>query len=369
MDAEIKGAKNLFSEVIEAGLCSLCGACAGGCPYMVTYRGNVVALDNCTVSKGQCYQYCPHTYTDINEVSQHIFGLPYGEDEIGTVKEIFLARTTDSKIRQKAQDGGTVTTLFSLALSEGMIDAVLETKMSQDKVPAGFLAHNKKELLECAGVSYEPSPVLETLNHLKGSTEKLGIVGVPCQVAGLAKMKTYPPKNRFNMENARLVVGLFCGWSLANGFHQFMKEHFELDKATKFDVPHSPGHTFDVYTKLNMKSVEIEEIRPYINKSCSFCWDMTSEFADISVGSGRTMFKGWNTVIVRSKAGAELMAIARAKKALETQAIPADSLDNLRRASRNKKRNALNNIKAKTGGNGDLLYLGLPRGMVDKLLA
>jgi coenzyme F420 hydrogenase subunit beta len=96
---------------------------------------------------------------------------------------------------------------------------------------------------------------------------------------------------------------------------------------------------------------------------------MTAEFADISIGSGRAKFKGWNTVIVRTDAGAELIKLAKAKHVLETQPIPVESVANLKRAALNKKKRALNNIIAKTGDKNDLLYVGLQEDILNKLLA
>jgi len=165
------------------------------------------------------------------------------------------------------------------------------------------------------------------------------------------------------------VIGLFCGWELSGRFRQFLEENFDLPQVVKFDIPHHPAHTFDVYTKSDKKSVELEDIGQYISEACSYCWDMTAEFADISVGSGRAKFKGWNTVVVRSKAGAELMEIAKKKGVVETQPIPAESVENLKRASLNKKKRAVSSIIAKTGDKKDLLYLGIPSGLADKLLA
>lgn len=335
---KVKGQKELFEDIIDKGFCCQCGACCRSCPYLIWHKGRVVLIDNCTQSEGQCYKYCPRTDTNYNDVSQRIFGVPFNNSEAGVVVDAFLARATNAGILKRGQDGGVVTTLLSVALATGIIDCAVETKMDDDKAPFGFLAHSREELLQCAGNSYEISPVLEVLNRIPNdNTEKLGIVGLPCQVEAIAKMKTYPPQNRGNINNVKLVIGLFCGWVLVDGFHQFMKENVDLRHVTKFDIPHHPEHTFDIYTTTYKTSFEIDDIRKFINPGCVYCWDMTSEFADISVGSGRSMFKGWNTVLVRTKIGSELANIAKAKRNLEIQPLPADSLEHLKKAALNKK--------------------------------
>lgn len=351
---EVTASKELFTpqklrkEVIDEGLCPFCGGCAGGCPYLAQYKGRIVQLDHCTLSEGDCYQYCPRTYTDIDAVSQKIFGVPFSGDGIGVAREVLLARSTDPEFRERSQDGGAVSALLSVALAEGIIDAAIVTgmsdgktpagllarnvvtKMSDDKTPVGLLARKKEELLQCIGAGYETARVLSALNSVpKESNEKLGIIGLPCQVASLSKRKVSPPQNRADMDNIKLVLGLFC--------------------ATK-------------------RWLEPGEDRQYINKVCSYCWDLTAEFSDISVGSGRAKFKDWNTVIVRTKAGAELIDMAKAKGALETQPIPDESLDFEKKASLDKKKRALKNITAKTADRKNLLYLGLSEAIVGKLL-
>jgi len=350
---EVTASKELFTpqklrkEVIDEGLCPFCGGCAGGCPYLAQYKGRIVQLDHCTLSEGDCYQYCPRTYADIDAVSQKIFGVPFSGDGIGIAREVFLARSIDAEVREKAGDGGAVTALLSVALAEGIIDAAIVTGMSNGKTPVGLLARNvvtkisdgktpvgllarkKEELLQCIGAGYETARVLSAINSVpKESKEKLGIIGLPCQVASVSKRKLSPPENRVNMDNVKLVLGLFC--------------------ATK-------------------RWLEPGEDRQYINKACSYCWDLTAEFADISVGSGRAKFKDWNTVIVRTNAGAEFMDIAKTKGALETQLIPDESLAVEKKASLDKKKRAIKNITAKTGDRKNLLYLGLSEAIVDKL--
>jgi coenzyme F420 hydrogenase subunit beta len=366
---KMKGCKELIEEVIDAGLCAYCGACAHGCPYVVSYKGRIVLLDNCDISEGQCYQYCPRTHTDFNAISQHVFGTDYGADELGTVKEVLIARSTDLPIRERAQYGGVVTTLMSLALEEGYIDSAILAKMSNDKIPSAFLARNKEGILQCAGSNYMACSTLDALNRIaKDSKDRLGIVAMPCQVLSINKMKEDPPLNRMNRGNVSLVIGLFCTWALCHDtFQRFLRENFDLTQVIKFDIPPPPANTFDVYSNSGKTSLPLDTIREFIMPTCSYCLDMTAEFADISVGSVEGV-EGWNTILIRTDVGVELMERAKAKKTLEVGQLPSQNLAHLKEAALLKKKRALKEIIKKTGDKKKLLYLGISESVVDSLL-
>lgn len=368
---ENKGPKELFKEVIDQGLCTGCGACTNGCPLITTYEGKIVLLDSCTITEGGCYEFCPRTYTDMNAVSEKIFGVPYRPDEIGVALDICMTRSTDKEISSKGQDGGTATTLLALALEERMIDVIVSTKMNENKVPGGFLARSKEELLQCAGVSYSASYAIGAYNNIpKENNEKLGIVGLGCQVEALAKMKKFMSQNRANIDNVKLTLGLFCGWALIpDTFHRYLKENYDLSEIVKFNIPHHPFNTFDVYTQSGKKSVSLDEIRKYINPACQYCWDMTAELADISIGAAGSAFPGWNTVIVRTKMGTQLIGLAKSKGILEIKPLPEKRLSHLKTSALNRKKTAFKNIVGRTGNKKDLLYVGgLSEDLVEQLL-
>lgn len=361
--------KELFDEVINQGLCTLCGACSGCCPYLVPNRGRIMLLDNCTLPEGQCYQYCPRTYTDLDAISQTVFGAPYSEDELGSTREVLVARSTDALIKNRGQYGGTVTALLSFALDEGFIDSAILTRMSDDKIPSACLARSRKEVVQCAGTNYMACPVLETLNKIPNDNkERLGIVVLPCQALSLAKMKKDTPKNRIDIGNVKLVIGLFCTWALApDEFHKLLKEKLDLPQVAKFDIPPPPANRFDAYTVSGKVSIPLDQIREFIMPTCAYCPDMTSEFADISVGSVEGL-EGWNTVIVRTKVGAELIEMAKKKGKLETDTLGPENLTHLKEAALLKKKRALKKIIDRSGNKGDQLYLGLSENIIDKLL-
>jgi len=305
----------------------------------------------------------------MDAISQKIFGMPYGESETGTIKDVFIARATDTIIRKKAQYGGVVTTLLSLAMTEGLIHGAILTKTSDDKASAPFLAQNLGDMLQCAGSSYMACPVLGRYNQItKDDINKLGIVAMPCQVLSIAKMKIDPPQNRVNIGNVKLVIGLFCTWALSPDFHQFLKANLDLSKVKKFDIPPPPANRFDVYTASGKSSFPLEQIRKFTMPTCAYCLDMTSEFADVSVGSVEGM-EGWNTVIVRTDAGADLIETARKKRKLQIDELPASNLEHLKEAALLKKKRALNEIVKRSGDKNNLLYLGLSPQLTKKLLA
>jgi len=49
-------------------------------------------------------------------------------------------------------------------------------------------------------------------------------------------------------------------------------------------------------------NVPLKEVQSYARNNCHFCEDLTSDYADISVGSIGSQ-GGWSTVITRSKEG------------------------------------------------------------------
>jgi len=306
----------------------------------------------------------------MNAISEEIFDTPYVEAEIGSAKEVIMARATDTSVMKRAQYGGTVTALLSLALTEGSIDEAILSKSLDDKTPTPLLAHSVDDILQCAGSSYMACPVLGRYNQLpKDSHGKLAIVAMPCQVLSLAKMKLEPPENRADISNLELVIGLFCTWALSpDRFRRFLKENIDLAKVRKFDIPPPPANRFDAYTINGKTSFPLEQIRKFTMPTCAYCLDMTSEFADISVGSVEGI-EGWNTVIIRTDSGADLIDRAKKKGKLEIDKLPESNLKHLREAAMLKKRRALNEIVKRSGNKDNLLYLGLSAQLTKKLIS
>jgi coenzyme F420 hydrogenase subunit beta len=141
-----------------------------------------------------------------------------------------------------------------------------------------------------------------------------------------------------------------------------LEKRFGRDSILGLDIPPSKHNSMEIHTRKGIVEISLDEVTPFVRKSCQYCWDMTAEFSDLSVGSARlpegwAAARGWNQVIVRTPAGQELMDLAGARKVLEFREMPEGNLERLKKASLNKKRAALRNLAQMSGNPEDLLYL------------
>lgn len=369
MIVEDEACRHLEKNVIKRGLCTLCGACVGLCPYLVAHRGRVVVRDECNLSEGRCTTFCPRVSLDLDELSRSLFGIPYAWDGIHRVLDIFMARPADARLRARAQDAGTVSTLIGLALEEGFIDSAVVTSFDDKSLPRVSAVSNPGQLAQSCRSNYMAVPVLEAFNRAasEAGRKRLGVVCTPCQALALAKMKGSRPEERNGIEKLEMVIGLFCTWALSYpDFAEFLEKEVP-DPIVKYKIPPPPARVMHVFTKSSRIDVPLDRIMPFVRPACGLCHDLTSEFADISVGAvefadtpaggSQGEAQAWNTVIVRTEKGMSLLDRARHKGIIVTDSLPKGTFDHLQEAARNKKKRALEHIVRETGSKEDLLYL------------
>lgn len=357
---ECKAWEELRDRVIEENLCTYCGACTGMCPYLVPYKGRIIIRDQCSLDNGRCRAFCPRVGVDLTHVHNSMFGSSYESGDIGVVKDVFISRAADPKILSAGQYGGVVTALGVTALEEGMVDSVVATD-SQDKcAPFGAITSRRADLFGCAGSSYVAAATVDAFNRAVREEHRhnLAVVCTPCQSLALANMTSSDLAEKNNMGKLKLVIGLFCTWALSyESFGLFLMEKVDPHDVVKVDIPPPPAETFDVYTRTAGRlSLPLSDVRPFIREACTYCIDMTAEFTDVSVGAAEGI-DGWNTVIVRSERGLELIDKAVKRGHIKIETLPEKNLNHLKDASRMKKKRALKNICRKTGSRNDLLYL------------
>lgn len=370
MEASVKspGQSVLKNRVMKDTLCTNCGACVDLCPYQVSYGDRVAALFDCDREEGRCGAFCPRTETDLNAIRNALFEKADLGDELGAVRGFYLTRSSDPGIRRRSQHGGTVTALMHLALREGIIDRAVmnETGAGRGLMPGVREVESPGDVLAMGKSSFIASPTVAAFNRaVRSGTGALGVVALPCQALALAKMRMKPvPDNDNDIDRLKLVLGLFCGWTLSlRELSSLIESKIPIADIARVDIPPSRYQVMEVYTVGGKKiDIPLDEVNPVVRGNCAACFDMTAEFADLSVGSARLPegweeARKWNQMIVRTRTGEALVELARKKGVLEFRDVPAGNLDRLKAASLGKKRAAIARLREMSGSDDDLIYL------------
>jgi len=375
--SQIQGQKELLERVIDTGLCTNCGACVNLCPYAASWHDKTIMIHRCDRKEGRCYAFCPRTPVSLDVLRQALFDPKDVIPELGPVKGFYMTRAASEGMRRSAQHGGTVTTLLTVALQEGLIDGAIIAEEGDDGLPHGVWVSTPAEIQKRGKSKFVVSPTVATFNEVakEHRYEKIGVVATPCQALAFAKMRLKPiPTEDNHIDKLRLVIGLFCGWALSwRELRRLLKEKTGGRSIEGLDIPPSQYHIMEVTTQNGTIQISLDEVMPTVKKACQYCFDMTAEFSDISVGAGRSpegwqAARSWNQVIVRSQIGQDLIELARSRGLLEFRDVPEGNLERLKKASMNKKGAAVKNLREKSGNPEDLLYLNNRDPVLEKLL-
>lgn len=341
----------LKEEILDHDLCTSCGLCAAVCPKgLLSMSTNSVPLpifqgleelakDSCG-SCTLCTEVCPGYDTGVMESELRIFGRNRSEQERWTGVYISTHQLTasDPDILGRAAAGGAGTTLAITALEENIADAVIVVGRDEDKpwVPKAFVVDSAEKIIECAQTSYCITPNLHLLNDSR--YERIGIIGVPCQIQGINKLLNLPESAASNYlaKKVAFTIELGCAsnTSLAGTEHliagilgiqladvQFMR-YREGEYPGQFVVRTRDGreHSLPFYRL-------VEEFKKFKTFRCLSCPDWWSGIADISISDGdpnifdssRTgaSVKASSTVMVRTAMGAKLIELAKRRNAIE----------------------------------------------------
>lgn len=343
------GLESLRREVLGSYLCTACGGCSSFCPYFVVRGDKVGAVGGCDLTDGRCYRACPR--------SAGVTGGSLGGDAgylgpVGHVLEVHMARglafgaSGREAFTYTYQHGGTVTALMTFALEMGFIDGAVLTRWTSDGegycLPENFLARTTDEVASAGGSKFAVVPTGAAVNSaLKLGFKRLGVVALPCQATALRKLKISLEASG-QQSGIALIVGLFCTWALGQeGWRFLIEKHVGPRAIKKADIPPPPAEIMVIeLADGGSVTIPLSQVRTAVRDSCRVCLDMTAENTDISIGLVEGM-DGWNTVLVRTPTGQELLSRARQAGVVELSPLDPARFAHLSEASLGKKRRAI----------------------------
>ncbi|MDI9619484.1 MAG: Coenzyme F420 hydrogenase/dehydrogenase, beta subunit C-terminal domain [Candidatus Nezhaarchaeota archaeon] len=283
--------------LLEADICSLCGACVAACYWGALYfnpqQPSQLARENkLCVNCSRCVIVCPQATLWARKDLYH---------EDVKVLDAFHARSKNKDVLSRAQDGGVTTTLAMSALEKGLVDAVVLAGTEDKWVPKPVLAFRAEDVLGCSKSKYFYVPSLVELGRLD-NVNKIMVVGLPCQIRAVERLA------ELDVGISRKVaykVGLFCAHNVdySSMIEKLApKAGVNVNRLVKIDIKRRL-----IFYDKEGKSYELplSEFESLTRPSCLQCPEFVSRGADINVGF-RGASEGWNMVLVMSKLGERL---------------------------------------------------------------
>jgi coenzyme F420 hydrogenase subunit beta len=317
--------KELYSEVIQSGLCTGCAGCVIACPHDVIgythepgaykpfHLEDELGADNCVHGeKGctSCTRACPRFRAWESQADEHLFARTRSTDEVvGVYQDILLTRASDEMVHRMGQDGGLVSALLIWAMENDYIDGALVSFLEGDgdswKARPG-VASTKEQILEGAGSRYTYSANTLAMNEaLERGLNRLALVGMSCQssvppIMWSRKAGKIGKPILFN-------IGLLCSKTFDDAiFPELFETKYRLRKEdiVKMNIK----GVFQIWTRDGRyHEIPLKECHAWTREGCQHCPDFAAEHADISTG-GIGKDNDWTLTIVRTDLGREIIS-------------------------------------------------------------
>ena len=319
----------LKDTIVDAGMCTYCGACAAVCPYdIIEFDDNGPKLkEECYRNgEGACKDVCQRVMTDASRISMNVFNFKAKPPSlIGQYEKMVAARAKDPDIREKGQDGGAVTALLAYCFDNGLIDGAVTT--AGIAKPSSHIVTNKEELVDAAGAKYSMIPVMAALKETTEILNNVAMVGLPCHTYGTRRTQFFGGLNVHPIEigkdgektkipNIPYTIGLFCmeNFNYKKLYDYLTTAGVDPDKIRKLAI-----HLDEMIVTTDEGEMEffLKDLSGCVSDGCRICRDAVSKVADISAGYMGSS-KGWTTLIARNARGMELLNAAIKAGYLET---------------------------------------------------
>ena len=336
--------EQLFAEVIDQGLCTHCGTCAGlskGGLSLKQTRSGIVPVrptDESVELPPEALEACPGLGINYAAMADFVFGKQPDNWLMGNYENIWLGHSNSAKLRLNGSSGGVITHTLAYLLQEGRIDGaiVLRHGFPQPWLSSPTIATNVDEILASSQSVYVPVPVNTILQQVDQFDGRLAYVGLPDQVASLRRLQQL---GHSGARKVKYVIGPYVGTLMyLTALESFLSSNgvdgLEDVESLRYRAGDWPGY-LEIQTRdgreVRAKKFYYNYLIPfYITKSTLYSPDFTNELTDLSVGDAwspeyEAKGEGFSVVVVRSPAAAEIMGEMRAKGMLDLTELPLES--------------------------------------------
>ena len=245
--------------------------------------------------------------------------------------DMYIARSTDKAITDKAECGGAVTALLKFALESKKADAVVAIKARDgnryDAVPV--VITDPAEIAETSGSLHCASPNIARFlkEYLDGAfNQKTVVVAKPCDAKAIIELAK---RNQINLDNLT-VIGLNCTGTLPPAkAKNLFRDAFEVDPA---DVVGEDIEDNELIISLKDGSEKKKDLAGLEEKgqgrrdNCRRCETNIPVMADIACGKWGTTDKDSTFIEVCSEKGAQFVEDAIEAGYIKVEQPTADAV-------------------------------------------
>jgi len=246
--------------------------------------------------------------------------------------DLYIARSTDKEIMEKAECGGAVTSLLQFDLEDKKEDMVVAVKARDgnryDGVPV--VITDPKELIDTAGSLHCASPNIARFvkEYLDGASKmKIAVVAKPCDAKAIIELAK---RNQIKLDNL-IIIGLNCTGTLSPAKAKALfKEEFEVDPA---DVVGEDIEDNELIIRLKDGSekkkslAELEEKGGGRRENCRRCETNIPIMADIACGKWGTRDKDSTFIEFGSEKGSDFVEMAIEAGYIKVEQPTADAVE------------------------------------------
>lgn len=342
--------QRLKREVVDQGLCTRCGSCAGLCQTgSIRFRdpfGECLPEKtkpcNCEACQTTSWQACPGKSVSFPTIEKHLFGHVARNRFLGEVHQALVGYSTNPEIRSQSASGGliTATLLYLLKTRKIAVAVVVGFNRRHPWQPQVQFAKTDQAILAAAQSKYALVPINAILKQVATFSGKVAVVGLPDQIQSLRKLEAI---NHPAVRNIAYLLGSYSGINLHfTAVKSFLKNHGLTDLSLVSSLQFRAG-TWPGNMRIETKNGQVFELpKFYANYLIPFysvkrdllSVDLSNELADISYGDAwapkyEERHQGWSLVLTRTSKGIQLVREMRQKGVVKLHPIPVSQTLNM----------------------------------------
>lgn len=325
-------AQRLQREVIDAGICTGCGACvalAAGRARMVREESGVLPeLDRAGDLPELAWEACPGKGVDYPRLYRHHYGRLPDDWRLGHVERLWTGHAGDEQVRLQGASGGVLTAVLLHLLDTGRIDGAILVRQGvpEPEQASWFIARSAADIQACAQSVYAPVSVLDALPTLTPG-ERYAITCLPEQSAALRALQVGGLESA---QQVQYVLGPYTGTALDGAaIRSLLRAHRVADDdaitSLQWRAGEWPGH-LEITTAsgriIRSKKVYYNFLIPFhVTQTSLLSMDFANEFTDLSVGDAwsprfEALGQGFSVVLSRTARMTALIAEMQARGVL-----------------------------------------------------